>query len=281
MLSPAAMRSILNSTPPAALKSAILAACVLWPLGSQAAMEFRFVPDTPIKRSQDAEQPRLTYSIDTATRTFQNSDDNQRMQTMSTLSGASSSAAQFELTLEGGYDFDFNAPRYDQTPYAGAGVGTLRQSQLGWAPRGTGNGFSPREILHFTVSGLAPNQCFVLTGFAMGSQNPERMDFFYQGTVDPKLKYDLSSGPSRVDGAAAFFDVTDLNVVLKNGERFAWGWASEKSGNRSGIRGLTFDIVTTKGAKVDIPEPASSAIVLSLVTMLVVSGRPRRWHSKR
>ena len=258
------------------------------PLLLNASLTLNFV-DGAEERTVDSLGQSVVFSVQSKSgRQFvQSSGGKARVAAMTSLTGHSSVDSEFELTMAAGFAFDRAAPTYDLTAYAGIQntkrSGVLRLRPIGgWAPRGDGNGFNSGEILHFTVRGLKSNQRLRLKAFSMGAQNPDRMNFYFNGASAPEHYQDLTLVNPHVEGDNARFDMDTQDIVLSNGERFGWGWATEKAGNRSGIRSIEFEVVeiSEEPYTADIPEPSTYSLFLLLfVSQLAVlrrgSGIPR------
>lgn len=272
------MRSIAIYLPLKVLKYSSL---LVLPLGLNATMTLNFVDGVEV-RSADSSGQSLDFHIKSQSgrHSVHSGEGKARVDAVTRLTGESSMDAAFELRMAAGFAFDHQAPTYDLTDHSGAepskNAGFLRlRPSGGWAPRGDGNGFNSGEILHFTVRGLQANQRLRIKAFSMGSQNPERMNFYYNGVSVPEHREELTRVSPQVEGADARFDLDAKDILIRNGERFGWGWATNKMGNRSGIRSIEFEVVeVSESYTAAIPESSTYPMCLMLfASQLVLFGR--------
>lgn len=244
---------------------ALLGLCSL----SHAQLNLNFLSNASHSSTVSTASDSMTFTLNTATLTDSNSDANASIDALVTLTGtATSDATALTLEMQAGWAFDSTVATWDTTASASSNQVTLRQTE-GWAPHGSvGTKFNNGEILFFEVGGLAANQRVVITDFGLTNNNSNRLDFYF-GAATPTDRILLNSlTPTVADGTASY-DVSGTTISLANGENFGFGWRSGGGGRRTGLREITFDVIT-------VPEPGIYALLVGLagLSLVVVRRRP-------
>lgn len=210
----------------------------------------------------------LTWDLDTALSTISTDDGNAADAGLNSwvgLSGTGTQNASFSLLTTAGFDFDVSNPAYDSSAYApgeppvpAPGASILKITSDGFFPMGPSNRFSPGEILHFTVSGLASDQRLVLTGYTIIGNNPDRVNLYYGN--------DATFFDTPLTGIG---DTSGESISLSNGQQFGFGYNRTSGGSRGGLSSLTFDIVA-------VPEPSTFVFLSALLAFVSTMLRRRR-----